>query len=61
MYDGMYGCMHQHQASSAMARGEISMHLQAGAALPPGCAIDINGKPTVDPSTALAGAQLTFG
>jgi delta1-piperideine-2-carboxylate reductase len=44
-----------------MARGEISMHQQAGAMLPPGCAIDIDGNPTVDPSTALAGAQLTFG
>lgn len=37
------------------------MHQQAGAMLPPGCAIDIDGNPTVDPSTALAGAQLTFG
>ena len=49
------------QASAAMARGEISMHEQAGASLPPGCAIDLNGNPTVDPATALAGAQLTFG
>lgn len=37
------------------------MHQQAGAMLPPGCAIDIDGNPTIDPSIALAGAQLTFG
>lgn len=37
------------------------MHQQAGAMLPPGCAIDIDGQPTVDPIVALAGAQLTFG
>ena len=49
------------QASSAMARGEISMCQQAGETLPPGCAIDIEGSPTVDPAVALAGAQLTFG
>jgi delta1-piperideine-2-carboxylate reductase len=37
------------------------MHQQAGAKLPPGCAIDVHGQPTVDPIVALAGAQLTFG
>ena len=48
------------QASSAMARGEISMYQQAGLTLPPGCAVDLHGKPTTDPSAALDGAQLTF-
>ena len=37
------------------------MHMQAGHALPPDCAIDVDGNPTADPATALAGAQLPFG
>jgi|EP01043_Picozoa_sp_COSAG02_P051897 delta1-piperideine-2-carboxylate reductase len=36
------------QASSAMARGEISLHEQAGKPLPPGAAIDCHGEPTTD-------------
>lgn len=49
------------QASSACARGEIQLHLREGSPLPPGWAIDAHGEPTVDPATALAGAQLPFG
>jgi len=49
------------QASSACARGEIQLHLRAGEPLPPGWAIDDQGKPTTDPAAALAGAQLPFG
>jgi delta1-piperideine-2-carboxylate reductase len=34
---------------------------QAGQEVPPGCAVDRDGRPTTDPATALDGAQLTFG
>jgi len=49
------------QASSACARGEIQLHLQAGKPLPPGWAIGPDGEPTTDPAVALQGAQLPFG
>jgi len=49
------------QASSAIARGEIQLHLRAGKPLPEGWAIDADGHPTTDPQTALEGAQLPFG
>ncbi|MCB1775396.1 MAG: Ldh family oxidoreductase [Gammaproteobacteria bacterium] len=49
------------QASSASARGEIMLHERDAKPLPEGWAIDANGRPTTDPSAALAGAQLPFG
>ena len=49
------------QASSSMARGEISLHLRHGRTLPPGAAVGPDGRPTTDPAEALAGAQLAFG
>ena len=49
------------QASSASARGEIMLHQRDGRSIPQGWAIDAQGRPTTDPSAALAGAQLTFG
>jgi delta1-piperideine-2-carboxylate reductase len=49
------------QASSASARGEIQLHLRAGASIPEGWAIDIAGHSTTDPAAALHGAQLPFG
>lgn len=49
------------QASSAVARGEIQIHLRDGKRLPEGWAIGPDGQPTTDPRTALDGAQLTFG
>jgi delta1-piperideine-2-carboxylate reductase len=49
------------QASSVSARGEIQLHLRAGAPIPEGWAIDAEGHPTTDPAAALAGAQLPFG
>ncbi len=48
-------------ATSATARGEIELHQRAGTPLPPGLAVDPEGRPTVDPATALRGAMLTFG
>ena len=48
-------------ATSVAARGEIELHRRAGKPLPEGWAIDADGKPTTDPSAALAGAMLPFG
>ena len=49
------------QASSAAARGEIMLHERDGKPIPEGWGIDAAGRPTTDPSAALAGAQLPFG
>lgn len=43
------------QASAAMARGEVQLHLREGKALPLGVAVDSNGRPTTDPAAALQG------
>ncbi|MEO3388937.1 Ldh family oxidoreductase [Mesorhizobium sp. CAU 1741] len=48
-------------ATSVAARGEIELKRQAGEPLPEGWAIDVDGRPTTDPVTALAGAMLPFG
>lgn len=49
------------QASSASARGEIMIHERDGKPIPDGWAIDSQGRPTNNPTEALAGAQLPFG
>jgi len=49
------------QASAASARGEIQLHLREGKPIPEGWAVGPDGRPTTDPETALAGAQLPFG
>ncbi|WP_336800733.1 Ldh family oxidoreductase [Kaistia sp. MMO-174] len=48
-------------ATSAIARGDISLHKMAGKPLQPGWAIDLDGNPTTDAAAALDGAMLTFG
>lgn len=48
-------------ATSAIARGEIELHRRAGKPIPTGWAIDSDGRPTNDPTAALAGSMLTFG
>lgn len=48
-------------ATSVVARGEIELHRRAGDELPEGWAVNADGKPTVDPVAALAGAMLPFG
>lgn len=48
-------------ATSAIARGEIQLHLRNGTELPKESAIDANGEATLDPQAALDGAMLTFG
>lgn len=48
-------------ATSAIARGDISLHKMAGKPLREGWAIDADGNPTTDAAAALDGAMLTFG
>jgi delta1-piperideine-2-carboxylate reductase len=49
------------QASAAMARGEIQIHLRDGKKVPDGVGIDADGNPATDPAEILKGAQLPFG
>lgn len=49
------------QASAAMARGEIQIHMRDGHAVPDGVGIDKDGNPTNEPGAILEGAQLPFG
>ncbi|MEM9060502.1 MAG: Ldh family oxidoreductase [Pseudomonadota bacterium] len=55
------GAMVWDQASSMMARGEISIAKRDGHPLPEGAGLDPDGNPTTDPDAILAGAQLPFG
>lgn len=48
-------------ATSAIARGDLSLHKMAGRPLQPGWAIDRDGQPTTSAEAALQGAMLTFG
>ena len=48
-------------AQSAVSRGRIKLAELAGEAIPAGWALDPDGRPTVDPAAALAGALLPFG
>lgn len=48
-------------ATSAIARYGVIEAQTAGRALPPDVAVDAEGKPTTDPTAALAGAIRTFG
>jgi len=45
-------------ATSVVARGKIAMALKQDRSIPPGWAIDPDGRPTTDPAAALAGAVL---
>lgn len=48
-------------ATSAMARGEISIAAREGRNVPPGAGLDASGQPTVDPNEILKGVMLPFG
>ncbi len=48
-------------SSSVAARGKIIAAAKRGTPIPPGWAVDPEGKPTTDPDLALAGAVLPFG
>jgi (2R)-3-sulfolactate dehydrogenase (NADP+) len=49
------------QASSATAFVQLRHYAERGEALPPGWAVDAEGRPTTDPNAALKGALLAFG
>ena len=46
------------QATSMMARGDMSLAARDGETIPPMAAIDKHGQPTTDPAAGLEGAQL---
>jgi (2R)-3-sulfolactate dehydrogenase (NADP+) len=48
-------------ALSEVARGRIMVAAKEGRPIPEGWAIDAEGRPTTDPSTALGGAMLAMG
>lgn len=48
-------------ATSAAARGEISLHEIAGKPVPEGWGLDSEGRPSTDARAVLDGAMLTFG
>ncbi|MBO8141727.1 MAG: Ldh family oxidoreductase [Firmicutes bacterium] len=48
-------------ATSAGAHGRIVLARERGETIPPGWALDENGRPTTDPEAALAGTLLPFG
>jgi LDH2 family malate/lactate/ureidoglycolate dehydrogenase len=48
-------------STSAVAAGKVREALRAGAALPPGSAVDPEGRPTTDPQAAIDGALTAMG
>lgn len=48
-------------STAAISAGEVIVHADRGATLPPGCAVDAEGRPTTEPEAALAGALSPFG
>src|SRR5699024_9730683 len=48
-------------ATSASARGDISLYKMAGKPTPEGWGLDRNGQPTTDAAAILTGSMLTFG
>jgi delta1-piperideine-2-carboxylate reductase len=48
-------------ATSAIARGDIELHVREDKPIPPHWAIDDEGRPTTDAQAALRGAMQTFG
>ena len=48
-------------ATSAVARGDMSLHDIAGKPIPEGWGVDAEGRPTTSARAALDGAMLTFG
>ncbi|PSL82565.1 lactate dehydrogenase [Variovorax sp. WS11] len=48
-------------STAAIAWGDVLFHQQTGRPLPEGRAVDADGRPTVDPVAAIAGAFLPWG
>ena len=60
--DGAGGVAFQFDFStSAVALGKITMAAAAGEAIPPGWAVDSDGRPTTDSQAALTGSLLSAG
>lgn len=59
--DGGGLAMHMDQSTTAVALGKITMAKAAGEAIPLGWALDVQGKPTTDPSAALEGSLVSAG
>ena len=51
--------MHADFSTAAVALGKITMAKAAGEAIPPGWAVDREGRPTTDPEAALAGSLVS--
>lgn len=51
--------MHADFSTAAVALGKITMARAAGEAIPPGWAVDAEGRPTTDPAAALGGALVS--
>lgn len=51
--------MHADFSTAAVALGKITMARAAGEAIPPGLAVDAEGRPTTDPAAALGGALVS--
>ena len=49
------------QSASVIAKSEVMKYRREGRALPPGWALDGEGRPTVDPEAALAGTMVPAG
>jgi LDH2 family malate/lactate/ureidoglycolate dehydrogenase len=48
-------------ATSVVARGKIAMAAKAGGTIPPGWALDSEGRPTIDAGAAYAGSLIPIG
>ena len=60
--DGQGGlAMQFDQSTTTVALGKITMAKAAGEAIPEGWALDAEGKPTTDPTAALAGSLVSMG
>ncbi len=60
--DGEGGlAMHFDQSTTTVALGKITMAKAAGESIPPGWAVDAEGKPTTDPVAALSGSLVSMG
>lgn len=55
---GRYGTVMMDIAMSAVADGKVQLARAAGTPLPPGCILDRNGHPSVDPEDYFAGGVL---
>jgi len=48
-------------STAAITNGQILLAIKHGKAIPEGCALDPEGRPTIDPASAIRGGVLPFG